>query len=113
VTSRSEIETTPFEELCSQACAESKVLNPGCFDILKVPAIEKLYKIATLNNEIRELNQYRSTIDISGFAPEPVFFINDKTENCEAATALGMQAIHFESPVQRRSALAQFGIQAA
>jgi hypothetical protein len=74
VTSRSEIETTPFEELCSQACAESKVLNPGCFDILKVPAIEKLYKVATLNNEIRELNQYRSTIDISGFAPEPVFF---------------------------------------
>ena len=56
---------------------------------------------------------YRSAIDISGFRPEQSLFIDDKLENCEAATALGMQAIRFESPAQLKDSLAQLGIQAA
>ncbi len=104
--------------------------------------MEKRIKLATLNNESRELNDhrlhafrlrpyfnyficsgyvhemkpnsaiYRSAIDISGFPPEQSLFIDDKAENCAAAMALGMQAIRFESPAQLRSELAQRGIEA-
>ena len=56
---------------------------------------------------------YRSAIEISGYAPRQALFIDDKRENCEAAMALGMQAIRFESPAQLKDELAQLGIQAA
>jgi FMN phosphatase YigB (HAD superfamily) len=132
-----------FEELWRQVCAESKILHPDCFDILGALAADKRFNVATLNNESRELNHhrldafrlrpyfnyficsgyvhemkpnapiYRSAIDISGFRPEQSLFIDDKFENCEAATALGMQAIRFESPAQLKDSLAQLGIQAA
>ena len=132
-----------FEELWRQVCAESKILHPDCFDILGALAADKRFNVATLNNESRELNHhrldafrlrpyfnyficsgyvhemkpnapiYRSAIDISGFRPEQSLFIDDKLENCEAATALGMQAIRFESPAQLKDSLAQLGIQAA
>lgn len=132
-----------FEELWRQVCAESKILHPDCFDILGALATAKRFKVATLNNESRELNDhrlrafrlrpyfnyficsgyvqemkpnaaiYRSAIEISGSPPEHSLFIDDKAENCEAARALGMQAIHFESPVQLKDSLAQLGIYAA
>jgi FMN phosphatase YigB (HAD superfamily) len=132
-----------FEELWRQVCAESKILHPDCFDILGALAVDKRVKVATLNNESRELNDhrmhafrmrpyfdyficsgyvhemkptpaiYRSAIEISGSPPEHSLFIDDKAENCEAAIALGMQAIHFESPVQLKDSLAQLGIHAA
>jgi FMN phosphatase YigB (HAD superfamily) len=139
--------TTPrnftFEELWSLVCAESKVLHPECFDILGVLAADERFRVATLNNESRELNGfrvqafklrayfdyficsgyvhemkpdaaiYRSAIEISGDRAEQTLFIDDKQENCEAAMELGMQAIRFESPAQLRDALAQLGIQAA
>ena len=139
--------TTPrnftFESLWSLVCAESKVLHPECFDILGVLAADERFRVATLNNESRELNGYRvqafklrayfdyficsgyvhemkpdaaiyrSAIEISGDRAEQTLFIDDKQENCEAAMELGMQAIRFESPAQLRDALAQLGIQAA
>ena len=139
--------TTPrnftFENLWSLVCAESKVLHPECFDILGVLAADERFRVATLNNESRELNGYRvqafklrayfdyficsgyvhemkpdaaiyrSAIEISGDRAEQTLFIDDKQENCEAAMELGMQAIRFESPAQLRDALAQLGIQAA
>jgi len=139
--------TTPrcftFEDLWSQVCAESKILHPDCFDILGALAADGRFKVATLNNESRELNEhrlqafrlrayfdyficsgyvhemkpnlaiYRSAIEISGYAPRQALFIDDKRENCEAAMALGMQAIRFESPAQLKDELAQLGIQAA
>jgi FMN phosphatase YigB (HAD superfamily) len=132
-----------FGELWSQVCAESKILHADCFDILGNLAAGKKFKMATLNNESRELNDhrlqafrlrpyfnyficsgyvhemkpnpgiYRSAIDVSGYPPEQILFIDDKMENCEAALSLGMRAICFESPVQLRDGLAQLGIQAA
>jgi FMN phosphatase YigB (HAD superfamily) len=132
-----------FEELWSQVCAESKILHADCFDILGALAAEKRFKMATLNNESRELNDhrlhafrlrpyfnyficsgyvhemkphsgiYRSAIDVSGYPPEQILFIDDKMENCEAAISFGMRAICFQSPVQLRDGLAQLGIQAA
>ena len=129
-----------YDELWSQVCAESKILHLGCFDILAALHGLKQYKIATLNNESRELNEYRldafrlrpyfdfficsgyvremkphpdiyrAAIEISGTPAPQTVFIDDKQENCDAAVALGMNAIRFQSPEQLSSALAQLDI---
>ena len=129
-----------FDHLWQLVCAESKVLHQECFDILAALKRAGLYRLATLNNESRELNQhrlnafhlrrffdyficsgyvhemkplpdiYRAAIDISGFAPETALFIDDKQENCDAARAFDMQAIRFESPAQLRASFTELGI---
>ena len=48
-----------FEELWPQVCAESGVLNPACYEMLDRLAASGRYRLATLNNESRELNAYR------------------------------------------------------
>ena len=139
------IDTNPslnltFEKLWPLVCGESKVLHPECFDILAALRSSGQYRLATLNNESKELNAYRldtfqlrqyfnyficsgyvhemkplpdiyrAAIDISGFPSESALFIDDKQENCIAARAFGMNAIHFESPAQLRASLHQLGI---
>jgi putative hydrolase of the HAD superfamily len=139
------IETNPdlnltFEQLWPLVCSESKVLHQGSFDILAALKKSGQYRLATINNESKELNAYRldtfqlrpyfnyficsgyvhemkplpdiyrAAIDISGLPPETALFIDDKQENCEAARAFGMNAIHFESPAQLRASLTQHGI---
>ena len=129
-----------FEILWPQVCAESKVLHAGCLDMLAELKEQGRYRLATLNNESRELNDhrldafklrtlfdyficsgyvhemkpmpgiFRSAIDISGFEARTALFIDDKAENCEAAEALGMNAIRFESPRQLCAALAGYDI---
>jgi putative hydrolase of the HAD superfamily len=129
-----------FDILWPQVCAESKVLHPECLDMLAELKQMGHYRIATLNNESRELNEYRldafklrslfdyficsgyvhemkpmpgiykSAIDISGFCAETALLIDDKQENCEAASALRMQTIFFESPSQLCAAFKNFGI---
>ncbi len=130
-----------FDMLWPQVCAESKVLHPECLDILAELKATGRYRLATLNNESRELNEYRldafklrslfdyficsgyvhemkpmpgifrSAIDISGFAAETALFIDDNEENCAAARALGMRTIHFKSPEQLGEAMEGHGIQ--
>ena len=142
---RTVLETNPqlnltFERLWQLVCAESKVLHQECFDLLASLNRSGLHRLATLNNESRELNHhridafhlrhffdyficsgyvhemkplpdiYRAATDISGFAPEAALFIDDNEENCEAARKLGMHAIHFETPAQLRASLTQLGI---
>jgi putative hydrolase of the HAD superfamily len=132
-----------FEELWALVCAESKVLYPESFDVLACLKNSAKYKLATLNNESRELNAYRldtyhlrqyfdfficsgyvhemkphpdiyrAAIDISGIPAETAVFIDDKQENCQAAATFGMQAIHFQSPVQLRQELTKLGIHTA
>jgi HAD superfamily hydrolase (TIGR01509 family) len=129
-----------FDILWPQVCAESKVLHPECLDMLAELKQMGRYRIATLNNESRELNEYRldafklrslfdyficsgyvhemkpmpgiykSAIDISGFHAETALLIDDKQENCDAASALGMQTILFESPSQLSAAFTTFGV---
>jgi epoxide hydrolase-like predicted phosphatase len=129
-----------FEDLWLLVCAESKILHPACFEILASLRASGLYILATLNNESRELNQYRldafdlrryfdyficsgyvhemkphpgiyqAAIDISGYPPETAVFIDDKPENCSVAAKLGMNAIVFQSPQQLERDLAQLGI---
>ena len=127
-----------FEDIWPLVCAESKVLHPECFDILT--SLRGNYKVATLNNESRELNAYRidtfnlrqyfdyficsgyvhemkphpaiyrAAIDISGHPPQTSVFIDDKPENCRAAADFGMNAIHFQSPEQLARDLAKLEI---
>jgi HAD superfamily hydrolase (TIGR01509 family) len=130
------------EELWPLVCAQSKVLHPGAFDILANLRNSGKYKIATLNNESRELNEYRldafdlrrhfdyficsgyvremkphadiyrAAVDISGLPASTSVFIDDKLDNCRAATALGMVAVHFQTPEQLIQDLNQLGISA-
>jgi len=130
-----------FDQVWPQMCAASKVLHPECLDILAELKQQRKFRLATLNNESRELNEhrlnafklrslfdyficsgyvhemkpaatiYKSAIDISGFDADTALFIDDKAENCTAAAALGMETILFESPLQLRGALSEYGIQ--
>jgi FMN phosphatase YigB (HAD superfamily) len=139
------IDTNPdlhltFEKLWPLVCSESRVLHQGSFDILAALKNSGQYRLATINNESKELNAYRldtfglrqyfnyficsgyvhemkplpdiyrAAIEISGHPPETALFIDDKQENCEAARSFGMNAIHFESPAQLRASLTQLGI---
>ncbi len=139
------IETNPslnltFEQLWPLVCAESRILHQECFDVLASLKRSGQYRLATLNNESKELNShrldtfhlrkffdyficsgyihemkplpdiYRAATDISGFPPETSLLIDDKQENCDAAIALDMQALRFESPAQLRASLTQLGI---
>ena len=129
-----------FDYLWPQVCAQSKVLHPECLDLLAELKQTGKFRLATLNNESRELNEhrldafklrslfdyficsgyvhemkphpgiYKAAVDISGYPADRALLIDDKQENCEAAEALGMQSIHFQSPTQLASALAEFGI---
>ncbi len=129
-----------FDLLWPQVCAESKVLHAECLDLLAQLKQSGRYRLATLNNESRELNGYRldnfklrslfdyficsgyvhemkpavsiyeSAIDISGFPAHSAVFIDDKPENCDVARSLGMHTICFESPAQLISSLKDFGI---
>jgi putative hydrolase of the HAD superfamily len=119
------------------------VLHPESLDILGELGSSEEVRMATLNNESRELNAfrldafrlrpffdyfvcsgyvhemkpcdgiYRAAIEISGHVAETALFIDDRIENCEAAIACGMQAIRFESPAQLRDELRQLGLLAA
>ncbi len=130
-----------FDLVWPQVCAASKVLHPECLDILAELKEQRKFRLATLNNESRELNEhrlnafklrslfdyficsgyvhemkpapeiYKSAIDISGFDADTALFIDDKMENCKAASVLGMATIHFKSPAQLREALPEYGIQ--
>ena len=132
-----------YDDLWSRVCAESKILHSEAFDVLGSLHQSKRFTIATLNNESRELNEhrleafrlrpyfdfficsgyvremkphrdiYRAAIEISGFAPEQTLFIDDKAENCVAASTLRMNTIRFESPAQLKIKLNELGLLAA
>ncbi len=129
-----------FDMLWPQVCAESRVLYPECLDLLAELKQMGQYRVATLNNESRELNEYRldafklrslfdfficsgyvhemkpmagiynAAVDISGFAADTALFIDDKKENCAAAMEVGMNAILFETPAKLCVDLAGYGI---
>ncbi len=131
-----------FDQLWPQVCAQTKVLHPECLDMLAELKSQGQYKLATLNNESRELNEYRldnfklrclfdyficsgyvhemkpkagifeTAIDVSGYAARSSLFIDDNEANCEAARRLGMHAIRFEAPEQLREKLAEYSIEA-
>lgn len=130
-------------EFWPMVCAESRVLHPECFHVLEALRRDGRYRLATLNNESRELNAYgldtfglrrlfdyfvcsgyvhemkpaprifEDAVGLSGLPADTAVLIDDKPENCAAARAAGLQAIEFTSPERLRDELARLGIQSA
>ena len=129
-----------FGDLWPKVCGESSFPYPESFDILVALKATGQFKLATLNNESIELNEYRldtfglrqqfdyficsgyinemkpypdifrAAVRISGHPARTAVFIDDKQENIDAALYHGMQGIRFESPMQLRSSLAKLNI---
>lgn len=129
------------EEFVTAMKAESRVLPDTSLGILESIATTQDVDLGMLNNEARELNDYRietfglrgyfdfffsscyvglrkpSTeifrlaLDILQCEPEEVIFIDDRPVNVEAAAALGIHAIHHQSSNQVARDLAALGIE--
>jgi putative hydrolase of the HAD superfamily len=124
-----------------QAMKERSVLLPhGALRILQELAASEEVELAILNNEARELNDYRIerfefgryfdvflsscylglrkpdpkifelALDVLQRDPEEVAFIDDRPGNCAAAEALGIQAIHYQDESQCAQALERLGL---
>jgi len=105
-------------------------------------ALTRKYFMATLNNESRELNQYRIqtfglvecfdlfvsscyvairkpderiyrlALDLSQHTPEECCFIDDRPVNIEGATKVGMRTVLMKDPAQLRRDLQGLGVEA-
>jgi putative hydrolase of the HAD superfamily len=121
--------------------AQQEVLHPESFDILHTMHAKRQVRVAALNNESRELNDYRlnrfnlrryfdfcicsgyvhemkpaagiyrSALEIGGDGPGEACFIDDKEENVAAANAAGLVGLHFSSPAALRDQLHSLGIE--
>lgn len=126
-----------------QAMKERSVLLPhGAMRILQELAASEEVELAMLNNEARELNDYRIerfelgryfdvflcscyvglrkpdpkffelALDVLQRDAEEVAFIDDRQGNCEAAEALGIHAIQYQDETQCVQALERLGLDA-
>jgi putative hydrolase of the HAD superfamily len=121
--------------------AQQKVQYPDSFAILDQMQQRGQVRIATLNNESRELNNlrlkrfslrryfsfcicsgyvgemkpapgiYRAALEIGGDAPGEALFIDDKEENVLAAQDAGFIGLHFTGPEDLRVQLGTHGIE--
>jgi putative hydrolase of the HAD superfamily len=133
---------TPADFL--QAMKERSVLLPHtAMRILQELAASEEIELAMLNNEARELNDYRIerfelgryfdsffsscyvglrkpdpkifdlALDVLQRDPEEVAFIDDRQGNCDAAATLGIHAIRYVDEAQCVQALERLGLHAA
>jgi len=116
--------------------------KPDSLGVLSALARSGRYRMATLNNESRELNLYRiekfrlrdyfqdffsscylglrkprreiyrRALDITQTPPDQCVFIDDRKLNVECAALLGMLTIHFQSAEQLKADLRQHGVEA-
>jgi putative hydrolase of the HAD superfamily len=119
---------------------QSALLPHGAIRILQELAASDELELAILNNEARELNDYRIerfqfgryfdvflsscylglrkpdprffdlALDVLQRDPEEVVFIDDRAHNCEAAQALGIHAIRYQDEAQCVQALERLGL---
>jgi putative hydrolase of the HAD superfamily len=119
--------------------AESRE-DPEMLDLVRTLRRSRLYLLAAINNESRELNAYRIerfrlrecfslffsscfvrlrkpdpriyelALDVTQTPAQGALLVDDRAINLEAAKRLGMQTIHFRSAGQLRSCLADLGI---
>ncbi len=127
------------EEFCHRMYALSKP-HPEVIDLARKLTQSGRYQMATINNESRELNQYRIetfglqeifalfvsscfvglrkpeagiyrlALEITQHPPEQCCFIDDRALNLEAAARLGMHAIHLQNAVQLEQELQKLGV---
>ena len=122
--------------------AQSQILYAENMDTVRAMAASKKYTMALLNNEARELNDYRirafdlrryfscffsscyvglrkpdagifqRALDILQCDSVEALFIDDRKANVDAAASLGMHAIQMQTPAQLREELTRLGISA-
>jgi putative hydrolase of the HAD superfamily len=131
---------TPVEFL-DEVKAQSRLLDSGAIGILgELRASERL-KLMVLNNESRELNDYRierfqlhryfdgflSSCYLGMRKPDPKMFslalqviqrppgetafVDDRQENCDAAQSVGIHAIRYQNPAQFAKDLDRLGVE--
>ena len=130
------------EEFFEAMKAESRVLNNTALPILESVSMTQDVDLGMLNNEARELNDYRiETFGLRGYfdfffsscyvglrkpspqiyklaldvlqcEPDEVAFIDDRAGNVDAAAALGIRAIRYQGVEQLERELAALGIEA-
>ena len=126
-----------------QAMRDRSVLLPGgAIRILQDLAASEEMELVMLNNEARELNDYRIdhfelgryfdvflsscylglrkpdpkffelALDVLQRDPEEVAFIDDRPGNCDAAQSVGIHTIQYQDEAQCVHALEQLGVDA-
>lgn len=130
------------QQFVSAMQAQSIVLFKENLQIVAELAASKKYTISLLNNEARELNDYRirtfglrryfssffsscyvglrkpgvaifqRALDILQCDPGEALFIDDRKTNADAAASIGMHAIQMQTPAQLREELTRLGIAA-
>ena len=128
------------EEFLEAMKAESRVLKDSALGILEDVAASQDVDIGMLNNEARELNDYRIeqfgftgyfdfffsscyvglrkpaprmyqlALDVLQCEPGEVVFIDDRQGNADAAASLGIHAIKYEGSEKLAQALSRFDI---
>lgn len=123
--------------------AQSVAQYPENLQLAATLAATGKYQMCLLNNEARELNDYRirtfnlrqsftsffsscymglrkpgraiyqRALDLGQFDPAETIFIDDRKENLAAAAQFGIHAVHMQSPAQLRAELQSLGISAA
>jgi putative hydrolase of the HAD superfamily len=121
---------------------EQSRAHPGAIQAAREIGEGGRYRMAVLNNESRELNEYRiHTFGLDGIFddffsscytgqrkpdpaafrlplavtrhdPEQTLFLDDRPENVEAAEALGLRTLRVEEPERLREELADAGVSA-
>jgi putative hydrolase of the HAD superfamily len=114
--------------------------DPGSLGLARGLAKSGKYLMSTINNESRDLNQYRIeafglreiftvfvsscfvglrkpeegiyrlAMELTQKAPEESCFVDDRALNLESAIRLGMKTIHFEAAGQLKQELAKLGV---
>ncbi len=127
------------DEFVAAMLDQSKLLPNGAIGILRELSTSGEYLLGALNNESRELNDYRfkafdlrdcfdialsscfvglrkpdpamyqRAIDIVGRPPERILFIDDRPENVAGARNAGLVALRFTSEAELRQQLAEMG----
>jgi putative hydrolase of the HAD superfamily len=135
-------EPRPFTpaDFLQQMKQRSVLLPQGAMRILQELAASEELELGMLNNEARELSDYRIdrfelgryfdvflsscylglrkpdpkiftlALDVLQRDPEEVAFIDDRQHNCDAAAALGIHAIRYQDEAQCVRALEQLGL---
>lgn len=131
-----------MEEFLDAMKAESQVLDGTALSVLENLAASVDVDLGMLNNEARELNDYRIetfglrgyfdfffsscyvglrkpspqiyqlALDILQCEPDEVAFVDDRANNVEAAAALGIHAIRYQGAEQLERELAALGVEA-
>lgn len=129
------------QDFVEQMKAQSKLLPQSALGILAGLAASDGLKMVAVNNEARELNDYRIAaftlqrhlegffsscylglrkpdpqiyrvvLDVLQRKPEETAFIDDREENVQSAATMGMNAIRYETPEALRQELARLGIE--